>query len=335
MRVIVFGAGAVGSTIGGMLALKSHDVVFICRKSHVDAIQEQKGLRIKSGTGEYFASVQAYPEVVKDMFQDDTCVVFTPKSYDTKSGVDILSQVAPADIPVVGFQNGISNEDIILEAFPNLYGGVCKMTCSCLQPGFVSLRRLGRLAVGKYPKGTDAFARRLNKVLCEAGFQSAQSKSIACDKWLKLAVNLQSTVHAIIDGMDHETPEFLKIKMGLFEEAEKVFRTQKIKAKSCDTHDFTIKEMIDELKRPRASSARTAMWVRNSTWQNLYLNRKEMENSYFHGPIIEMARENKIEVPFNEVAFEMVQECHRDKLGPEAFRAVDLLERVSQRKTKK
>ncbi len=335
MRVIVFGAGAVGSTIGGMLALKNHEVLLICRKSHVDAIQEQKGLRIKSSTGEYFTAVQAYSEVNQDMFQDDTCVFFTPKSYDTKTGVELLARAAPADIPVVGFQNGISNEAIIAETFPNLYGGVYKMTCSCLQPGFVSLRRFGRLAVGKFPKGTDAFTRKLSEMLIEAGFQTVQSKNIACDKWLKLAVNLHSTVHAIIDGMDHETPEFLKIKMGLFEEAEKVFRARKIKAKSCDTHDFTIKEMIDELKRPRASSTRAAMWVRNSTWQNLYLNRKEIENSYFHGPIIEMAREHKIDVPFNEVVLEMVQECHRDKLGPEAYRVADLLDRVDKRIAKK
>jgi ketopantoate reductase len=123
--------------------------------------------------------------------------------------------------------------------------------------------------------------------------------------------------------------------MGLFEEAEKVFRVQKIKAKSCDSNDFTIKQMIGELKRPRASATRTAMWVRNSTWQNLYLNREEIENGYFHEPIIDLAREHKIEVPYNEVAYEMVQECHHKKLGPEAYRVAELLERVNKRTNKK
>ncbi|MFH1754614.1 MAG: 2-dehydropantoate 2-reductase N-terminal domain-containing protein, partial [Candidatus Latescibacterota bacterium] len=155
MHFVVFGAGAVGSTLGGILALKNHDVLLVCRKSHAQVIEAQSGLRMKSGTGDYFASLKSTEKLTRDALSKDSCILFTPKSNDTQACVEQLSKVAPADIPVVGFQNGVVNEDIIAGAFDRTYGGVCKMTCSYLQAGHISFRKMGRLVVGKYPKGPD------------------------------------------------------------------------------------------------------------------------------------------------------------------------------------
>jgi len=332
MKVVVFGAGAVGSTLGGILALRNHDVLLICRESHSQAIEEQKGLRMKSGTGDYFAPLRSALELQKDSISDDACLFFTPKSYDTKSCVEKLSKAVPKDTPVVCFQNGVANEEIIAKSFPNLYGGVCKMTCSYLQPGQVSFRRIGRLVVGKYPKGTDAFSKKLAEALNEAGFSTTVSRSILCDKWLKLAFNLHSTLYAIIDKRDHDTPEFFDLKLGLIEEVRKVFRARKIRAKSCDAQELSLDEMIRELKKPKAPRGAPAVMVHNSTWQNLYLKRKQIENEAFHGPVIEYARQEKIPTPYNEVVLEMVNKCHEQRLGPEALRAGDLLGAVDKRK---
>ncbi len=335
MRIVVFGAGAVGSTLGGLLALKHHDVLLVCRKHHSDSIKKQQGLRMKSGTGDYFADLRSTEKLSKEELGEDACILFTPKSNDTKSCVKELSKAAPAKTPIIGFQNGIANEEIIAETFSHVYGGVCKMTCSFLQPGHVSFRRIGSVAVGKYPKGKDAFTKRFVGILSEAGFRSALSEQITCDKWLKLAVNLQSTIHAIIDSIDHNSPEFASLKMGLIEEAVKVFRAHKIKSKSCDSRDLSIEEIISELKKPKAARIGSTVRVQNSTWQSLYLKRKEIENAYFHGPIIQMAREHGIDVPFNEVALEMVTDCHKRKLGPEALRVEDVLAAVKKRASKK
>jgi 2-dehydropantoate 2-reductase len=335
MNFVVFGAGAVGSTLGGLLALQNLPVLLVCRKSHSQAIEEQNGLRMKSGTGDYFASLKSVEKLKSSSFDNDTCILFTPKSNDTQTCVEQLSKVAPKDTPIVSFQNGVANEDIIADAFTNTYGGVCKMTCSYLQPGQVTFRKIGRLVVGKYPKGADAFPKKLSEVLNDAGFSTTVSRSIACDKWLKLAYNLHSTLHAIIEKRDHDLPEFLDLKLGLIEEVKKVFRVRKIKAKSCDAQELSLNEMIDELKRPKAPRGAPAVMVNNSTWQNLYLKRKEIENAAFHGPVIEYAREANIPTPYNEVVLEMVIECHKQEQGPEALRAEDVLAAVNKRKKRR
>ena len=74
------------------------------------------------------------------------------------------------------------------------------------------------------------------------------------------------------------------------------------------------------------------MKVRNSTWQNLYLKRDQIENEYFHGPVIAMGRKYDVPVPYNEAALELVIRCHREQLGPGALRLSDVLAAVDERK---
>ena len=51
MRYIIYGAGAVGGTIGGKLFQSGHDVVLIARGDHLHAIRE-RGLRLRTPHGD-------------------------------------------------------------------------------------------------------------------------------------------------------------------------------------------------------------------------------------------------------------------------------------------
>lgn len=332
MKVVILGAGAVGSVLGGLLALRKHDVLLVCREAHADAITENNGLRLRSATGDYFAQLRASETLSAADFQDDTCVFIAAKSYDTDRCLEILSAVAPQDVSVVCFQNGVANEEKVSKQFENVYGGVCRMTCSVIQAGQASFRRHGRIIVGRYPKGSDPVSKNLAGAFTDAGCQAVTSRNIMSDRWLKLALNTQSTLHAIIDPRDHEANEFFDLKAGILEETGKVLKAGKLRAKSCDGKDPSIDEVIADLKRPRAQRTSSGMKVRNSTWQNLYLKRPMIENDYFHAPIIDLGREHDIPVPFNEVALEMVKKCHADKVGPETLRLSDVLRAIDERK---
>ncbi len=171
MRFVVYGAGAVGSVLGGHLALKKHDVLLVCREPHAKAINDNGGLRMKSATGEYVADLKAVTALGEADLQGDVCVIFTPKSNDTESCVETLAAVAPPDIPIVSFQNGISNEDIIAGTFENVFGGVCRMTCSLLQPGHVSFRKSGRLIRRQTPAGRPQLSQDAGADLERCGFR--------------------------------------------------------------------------------------------------------------------------------------------------------------------
>lgn len=333
MQVVVVASGAVGSVLGGLLALRNNDVLLVSRSRHARAIGEQGGLRLRSATGDYFARLQAVEQIDNTRFGDGTVCLVTCKSYDNETCAELLGRVAPPDLPVVTFQNGVAAEDVFASRFENVYGGVCRMTCSMIQPGHASFRRIGRIIVGRHPKGSDATARKLVSMFTDAGFRASVSRTISADKWLKLAVNTQSAFHAVIEQRDHNANEFFELKAGILEETQAVLKAARIKARSCDGQDPSIDEMIADLRRPRAAKATGGMKVHNSTWQNLYLKRDRLENAYFHEPLIELGRKHNVPVPYNEAALAMLDGCRQNGLGPESMRLGDVLQLVGERRT--
>ena len=60
-----------------------------------------------------------------------------------------------------------------------------------------------------------------------------------------------------------------------------------------------------------------------------------MENEFFHGPIIGLAREYDLAVPYNEVVLELVLRDARDRVRPGQHRAAEVTEIVAKRGTSK
>ena len=52
MKIAIMGTGGVGGYYGGLLARAGHDVTFIARGAHLEAIGE-KGLEIRSVFGDF------------------------------------------------------------------------------------------------------------------------------------------------------------------------------------------------------------------------------------------------------------------------------------------
>jgi 2-dehydropantoate 2-reductase len=312
-----------------LLSLQRHDVLLVCRDAHAAAIRDD-GLSLRSATGDYVAHPEAATALDASHLADGTILLLTVKSWATDAAATKMAAVCDRATPVVCFQNGVGNEELVARHFDTVYGGVCRMTCSALQPGHASFRRLGRLVMGKYPKGSDATVRALAKAFEEAGLDVSVSRNIMADRWLKLAVNTQSVFHAVVDPRDHEANEFFELKARILEETRSILKKARISAKRSDGKDPSIDEMIDELRRPRARRAGGGMNVHNSVWQDLYLRRGSIESPFIHQPLIDLAREHGIPAPYNETALAIALEAHGAGDGPEAWRLAEVLQRIEK-----
>lgn len=115
MNILVMGAGAVGSAVGGFLGQAGHRVALVGRDPHMAAIRE-RGLRIEGIWGEHlirglrtFTNIREVPREHFDL------VLVTTKSYDTG---DAARQVLPwlsEDSLVISLQNGLGNVETISE----------------------------------------------------------------------------------------------------------------------------------------------------------------------------------------------------------------------------
>jgi 2-dehydropantoate 2-reductase len=114
-RVLVAGAGAVGSVLGGMLAAAGYAVTLLGRRPHLAAIAAD-GLRLEGLWGERRVRGLALAATAAELAGPFDAVLLTVKSYDTAAA---LAAVAPLAAPaggVISLQNGLGNVERVVEA---------------------------------------------------------------------------------------------------------------------------------------------------------------------------------------------------------------------------
>lgn len=121
MNILVFGAGGVGSVVGGFLARMGHDVSLVGRAWHLDAV-DRKGLKITGIWGDYhvkaletFRSLAEIPAERKNAFD---LIFLTVKAYDTAASIAELAPLVGPKTTLVSLQNGLGNVEAILEKIP-------------------------------------------------------------------------------------------------------------------------------------------------------------------------------------------------------------------------
>ena len=88
MKVTVVGTGGVGGYFGGLLARAGHEVTFIARGSHLDAIKEN-GLRVESQLDGTFTVHGAATDNSSEIGEQDL-VIFAVKMYHNLNAIKIL-----------------------------------------------------------------------------------------------------------------------------------------------------------------------------------------------------------------------------------------------------
>lgn len=117
MKILIFGAGGIGSILGGFLARMGHEVSLLGRSWHLDVI-EKNGLTITGIWGDYkvkaFDLFRSTGEIPKNG-RDFDLIFLTVKSFDTEKAVDELLPLMGESTTLVSFQNGLGNIETILK----------------------------------------------------------------------------------------------------------------------------------------------------------------------------------------------------------------------------
>jgi 2-dehydropantoate 2-reductase len=108
MRFAILGSGAVGGFYGAKLWQAGHEVTFIARGKHLDAIR-QRGLEIRSPLGDFVARATAEEDTARIGSVD--CVIVATKAYDNASALPRLRPLVGNGTTVLTLQNGVDSVD--------------------------------------------------------------------------------------------------------------------------------------------------------------------------------------------------------------------------------
>ena len=180
MDVCVFGAGSLGSLVGGLLA-EDHDVSLVGREPHVGAVRES-GLQL---TGAFDRRV--HPTASTEPPAASELAIVTVKSFDTEAAARALDGVSVDT--VLSLQNGMGNEELLAAHLPAaVLAGTTTYGARLADPGVVECTGIGEVTLGPWDGGMSTAADRTGETLA-----AALSTTVAADMprrlWEKLAVN--------------------------------------------------------------------------------------------------------------------------------------------------
>lgn len=230
MRVCVFGAGSLGSAIGGILAGKN-EVTLIGRDPHM-SVTRKEGLRL---TGDIRRKVRIDARhSIADLESPDLIIVAV-KAYDTPSVVRICRPWARDDTRVLTLQNGLGNHEQ-LRAWKGraAFGGTTTMGAQLLAPGTVRVSGLGITTVGA--DMDRASAEEIAGCLASCGMPTRVEVDILSEIWSKAAVsaciNPLTAVLRIPNGALLENDVLLRLISETSSECARVARSEGINLSS-------------------------------------------------------------------------------------------------------
>jgi len=180
-HIIILGAGAIGSTIAGLMTEKN-DVLLIGRQRHVAEIKK-KGLRL---TGKIKKTIFVDVSTKIKEISPRTIIFITTKTHEIKTVLtpDIRKKIQK-DTIIVCIQNGLSAEKIVKSLVScKVVRIVTLLSSTFLKPGVVEVTALLPTYVGKGNK-------IIRDLLANSGLDVKTTTSIDKEIWKKLNVLMQ------------------------------------------------------------------------------------------------------------------------------------------------
>jgi len=137
MKIAVMGAGGVGGYFGGRLAQAGHEVAFVARGKHLEAIRA-KGLVLRSPLGDATLKVNAADDPAA--LGDAGIVLFAVKLWDTERAAEAIRPLVAKGGVVIPFQNGVESIERIAGVLgpERVMGGAAYIAGRIAEPGVIA-----------------------------------------------------------------------------------------------------------------------------------------------------------------------------------------------------
>ncbi len=337
----MFGAGAIGIAVGGLLARAGARVVCVARPVYAEALR--RGVTLKQSGKEICVKLDAVTSARELEPEPGDLIFITTKSQHTEDVVKELAGVYPPSARVVCFQNGVRNEEIAARRFENVYAGLVFFSAVQLEPEIITMPRGRQVAIGRFPEGIDDMARQICTDLARAGLEVTCSVHVMAMKWSKFLVNLNNATCAITgyyveQGMNE--PEMRRLMLEVREEGLRVVEAAGIESEppADEPSPIRISEMNEKLRQPlreprEVEAVPESERTYSSMWQDLMVGRKSSEVEFLNGEIVRLGKKLRMPTPYNSALLDVINRMFAEGLRPGLYTPAELRALIRARAT--
>ena len=337
VKILTFGAGAIGTYIGGSLALAGHPVVFVERPRAVEELRE-KGLRLdltadsrrqtKDATvldPRSFVIVSSLEEALR--YGPFDLALFALKSFDTEAALVGMQPFAEKLPPLLCLSNGVANEPAIATALGQdkvIYGTVTT-SVGRRDVGNIVLERLRGVGVAK----GHALSEKVHAALDAAYLNSRLFEDAASMKWSKMLTNLiANPTSAILDMTAREVfsnPDLYRLEIEMLKEGLAVMEAQGLRV--VDLPGTPVRALAFATTLPlwlsRPFLSRAAGAGRGSKMPSFHIDlhsgRGKSEVEFLHGEVVRAGEKYQVPTPVNKMLTETLKALTNKQIPLEEF----------------
>ena len=294
MKISVVGSGGVGGYFGGMLARAGHEVLFVARGGHLDAIRSS-GLKIIRDSEEFTVYPDATNEPLTDGYSD--LVLFTVKTYDSELAMGLLGGLVGESTRILTLQNGVDSYRWLEDVFgvERVLAGAAYLESRVDSPGVIKQTgNIVRIVFGRSDGAVTPETTGIELEFNKAGIPTELTSTIKETLWSKFifiaAVAGVSAACRTRLGVLMKNNGYQRLLVGTMKEIEQVARHQGI----CLDKDIVGQTMAYVTKSVRDIMA--------SMHLDLERGRK-LELEALSGTVVRMGKKAGLETPLNETIY--------------------------------
>lgn len=311
LRFLIFGAGAIGTYVGGSLLLSGQPVVFIDREENAEFIRA-RGMRLRIGdeTREIFDPVIFTDLESAVQAGEYDVAIIAVKSFDTLGLAQSICKVNSEFVTLLSLQNGVENERLFATHLDQsqVIAGTLTSSIRRTGPGEIVLERLRGIGIGAdHPLSEDIL-----DAFNLAGLHARLYENSQAMKWSKMLTNLLANASSAILDM---TPDEIFANADLYSiEVKQIRETLAI----MDAMDLPVVDLPGvpvrllalvmsslpvKLSQPivRRALGRGRGGKMPSFHIDLHAGKKKSEVDYLNGAVVRYAKQLNIQTPVNRV----------------------------------
>jgi len=276
MKIIILGAGGIGSLVGGLLS-KYADVVLVGRKEHVDGIKKD-GLQI-SGCLEENIKVKAIEEI--ESIDENNIIVLATKATNNKETLESIKNIIGKNNTIICLQNGLGNEEEIRKIVNcKVVRAIITSGTTFLEPGKVKCSNLGNIFLEESDISRE-FADLVNKTSIKAEVLSDLKEKM----WMKLIANcVMNTLSAVLRVKNWELGKHPELVRKVIGETVEVANKEGVNYNEEEVYIKVMKIINDSGENL------------SSMLQDIIIGRKT-EIDYLNGAVVDLGKKYGIKCP--------------------------------------
>ncbi len=319
-QVLIWGAGAIGGTIGAFLARAGHEVLMVdVAQDHVDRMQAN-GIEIEGPVDAFVTSVRAVtPDMLKGQFEK---ILLAVKSQDTPEALEALKPHLAVEGYVVSVQNGLNESSIANAIGANrTIGCFINFGADYVEPGRILYGGRGAFVVGEIDGQMTDRLHALRDLLSDFEPDVQITDNVNGYLWAKIAFTAVLIAQTISNEPTEEfldNPRWRPLVYQMVHEVAVAANAEGIMMMSFqafDPLDFLTgdKKLMKAAIDGYAEARRGSKKLYSGIWRDIVVRKRPTEMSNHGEPVISAASRNGKSVTTYARSLEMIAEVEAGK----------------------